>query len=87
MSPDLTALGKLPPSNGARRKPSTKSVSRQIAARFPTAAGIRIPYFRVWGSVMLAKPPATLDRHDKFDLPFLQLAVAGEVDYLATRTC
>ena len=33
---------------------------------------------------MPIKPPATPDCRDKFDLPFLQLAVAGKADYLVS---
>ena len=33
---------------------------------------------------MSAQPPATPDCRDKFDLPFLQLAVVGKADYLVT---
>lgn len=33
---------------------------------------------------MPAKPPVTPDCRDKFDLPFLQLAIAGKADYLVT---
>lgn len=33
---------------------------------------------------MPAKPPATLACRDQFDLPFLQLAVAGKAAYLVT---
>ncbi len=33
---------------------------------------------------MPAKLPVTLDCRDKFDLPFLQLAVAGKADYLVS---
>jgi len=33
---------------------------------------------------MPSKPPATPDCRDKFDVPFLQLAVVGKADYLVT---
>ena len=33
---------------------------------------------------MPAKPPKTLACRDPFDVPFLQLAIAGKADYLVT---
>jgi putative PIN family toxin of toxin-antitoxin system len=45
-----------------------------LADCLPYCATLRMP----------AKPPRTLACRDAFDLPFLQLAVAGKADYLVT---
>lgn len=55
-------------------KLSTEDQQELLADYLPYCTTVRIP----------AKPPATPDCRDKFDLPFLQLAVAGKADYLVS---
>jgi putative PIN family toxin of toxin-antitoxin system len=45
-----------------------------LADYLPYCTSVRMP----------AKLPVTLDCRDKFDLPFLQLAVVGKADYLVS---
>ena len=55
-------------------KLSTEAQQELLADYLPYCATLRMP----------AKLPTTPDCRDKFDLPFLQLAVAGKADYLVT---
>lgn len=55
-------------------KLSSEAQQELLADYLPYCATVR----------MSAKLPATPDCRDKFDLPFLQLAVAGKADYLVT---
>lgn len=55
-------------------KLSTEDQQELLADYLPYCTTMRMP----------AKLPATPDCRDKFDLPFLQLAVAGKADYLVT---
>ncbi|MDO8703659.1 MAG: putative toxin-antitoxin system toxin component, PIN family [Sulfuricaulis sp.] len=55
-------------------KLSAEDQQELLADYLPYCATVRIP----------AKLPATPACRDKFDLPFLQLAVAGKADYLVS---
>jgi len=55
-------------------KLSTEDQRELLADYLPYCTTVRIP----------ARLPATPDCRDKFDLPFLQLAVTGKADYLVT---
>jgi len=55
-------------------KLSSEAQQELLADYLPYCATVRMP----------AKLPATPDCRDKFDLPFLQLAVAGKADYLVS---
>jgi putative PIN family toxin of toxin-antitoxin system len=55
-------------------KLTTADQQELLADYLPYCTTVRMP----------AQPPATPDCRDKFDLPFLQLAVAGKADYLVT---
>ena len=55
-------------------KLSTEDQQELLADYLPYCTTVRMP----------AKLPATPDCRDKFDLPFLQLAVAGKADYLVS---
>jgi putative PIN family toxin of toxin-antitoxin system len=55
-------------------KRSTEDRRELLADYLPYCTTVRMP----------ARLPATPDCRDKFDLPFLQLAVTGKADYLVT---
>lgn len=55
-------------------KLSAEDQQELLADYLPYCTTVRMP----------AKLPTTPDCRDKFDLPFLQLAVAGKADYLVT---
>lgn len=55
-------------------KLSAEDQQELLADYLPYCSTVRMP----------AKLPATPECRDKFDLPFLQLAVAGKADYLVT---
>lgn len=55
-------------------KLSAEEQQELLADYLPYCTTVRMP----------AKPPATPECRDKFDLPFLQLAVAGKADYLVS---
>jgi len=55
-------------------KLSTQDQQELLADYLPYCTTVRIP----------AQPPATPDCRDQYDLPFLQLAVAGKADYLVS---
>jgi putative PIN family toxin of toxin-antitoxin system len=55
-------------------KLSTEDQQELLADYLPYCTSVRMP----------AKSPATPDCRDKFDLPFLQLAVVGKADYLVS---
>ena len=55
-------------------KLSAEDQQELLADYLPYCTTVRMP----------AKLPATPECRDKFDLPFLQLAVAGKADYLVT---
>ncbi|MDD2914224.1 MAG: putative toxin-antitoxin system toxin component, PIN family [Gallionella sp.] len=55
-------------------KLSAEDRQELLADYLPYCATVRMP----------AKPPATPACRDKFDLPFLQLAIAGKADYLVS---
>lgn len=55
-------------------KLTTADQQELLADYLPYCTTVRMP----------AQPPATPDCRDKFDLPFLQLAVVGKADYLVT---
>lgn len=55
-------------------KLTTADQQELLADYLPYCTTVRMP----------AQPPAPPDCRDKFDLPFLQLAVAGKADYLVT---
>ena len=55
-------------------KLSTEEQQELLADYLPYCTTVRMP----------AKPPATPACRDKFDLPFLQLAVVGKADYLVS---
>ncbi len=55
-------------------KLSAEDQQELLADFLPYCTTVRMP----------AKPPETPDCRDKFDLPFLQLAVAGKAGYLVT---
>jgi len=55
-------------------KLTTEDQQELLADYLPYCTAVRMP----------VKPPATPDCRDKFDLPFLQLAVAGKADYLVS---
>lgn len=55
-------------------KLTTADQQELLADYLPYCTTVRMP----------AQPPVTPDCRDKFDLPFLQLAVAGKADYLVT---
>lgn len=55
-------------------KLTTADQQELLADYLPYCTTVRMP----------AQPPATPDCRDKFDVPFLQLAVAGKADYLVT---
>jgi len=55
-------------------KLTTADQQELLADYLPYCTTVRMP----------ARPPATPDCRDKFDLPFLQLAVVGKADYLVT---
>lgn len=55
-------------------KLSAEDQQELLADYLPCCTTVRIP----------AKLPVTPECRDKFDLPFLQLAVAGKADYLVT---
>lgn len=53
---------------------TTADQQELLADYLPYCTTVRMP----------ARPPATPDCRDIFDLPFLQLAIAGKADYLVT---
>lgn len=55
-------------------KLTTEDQQELLADYLPYCTTVRMP----------SKLPATPDCRDKFDLPFLQLAVAGKADYLVS---
>ena len=55
-------------------KLSAEEQQELLADYLPYCTTVRMP----------AKPPATPACRDKFDLPFLQLAIVGKADYLVT---
>lgn len=55
-------------------KLTTADQQELLADYLPYCTTVRMP----------VRPPATPDCRDKFDLPFLQLAVVGKADYLVT---
>ena len=55
-------------------KLSAEEQQELLADYLPYCTTVRMP----------AKPPATPACRDKFDVPFLQLAVVGKADYLVT---
>lgn len=55
-------------------KLTTADQQELLADYLPYCTTVRMP----------VRPPATPDSRDKFDLPFLQLAVVGKADYLVT---
>ncbi len=55
-------------------KLTTADQQELLADYLPYCTTVRMP----------ARPPVTPDCRDKFDLPFLQLAVVGKADYLVT---
>lgn len=55
-------------------KLSAQDQQELLADYLPYCTTVRIP----------AQPPATPDCRDKYDLPFLQLAIAGKADYLVS---
>ena len=55
-------------------KLSAEEQQELLGDYLPSCTPVRMP----------AMPPATPDCRDKFDLPFLQLAVVGKADYLVT---
>lgn len=55
-------------------KLTTADQQELLADYLPYCTTVRMP----------VQPPATPDCRDKFDLPFLQLAVVGKADYLVT---
>ena len=55
-------------------KLATADQQELLADYLPYCTTVRMP----------AQPPATPDCRDKFDLPFLQLAVVGKAGYLVT---
>lgn len=55
-------------------KLTTADQQELLADYLPYCTTVRMP----------VRPPATPECRDKFDLPFLQLAVVGKADYLVT---
>lgn len=55
-------------------KLTTEDQQELLADYLPYCSTVRMP----------VNPPTTPDCRDKFDLPFLQLAVAGKADYLVS---
>ncbi|MBS4096060.1 MAG: putative toxin-antitoxin system toxin component, PIN family [Sulfuricella sp.] len=53
---------------------SAQDQQELLADYLPYCTTVRLP----------AQPPATPDCRDQYDLPFLQLAVAGKADYLVS---